>query len=131
VSHPRRTRHPQEKQRGDMAIIHRTVRWCTRLSGEPTVASANSRPRNLRATRGLLQRSAGAPNCPVCTGQCPVRQSTQRRNGRICQIWKKIKHWTIYRTCLVAHRTVRCATRKKARNAFHVDIQRLLAALGL
>jgi hypothetical protein len=131
VSHPRRTRHPQEKQRGDMAIIHRTVRWCTRLSGEPTVASANSRPRNLRATRGLLQRSAGAPNCPVCTGQCPVRQSAQRRNGRICQIWKKIKHWTIYRTCPVAHRTVRCATRQKARIAFHVDLQRLLAALGL
>jgi hypothetical protein len=31
---------------------HRTVRWCTRLSGEPTVASANDRPRNPRATRG-------------------------------------------------------------------------------
>jgi hypothetical protein len=35
-----------------MAIIHRTVRWCTGLSGEPTVACANGRPRNLRATRG-------------------------------------------------------------------------------
>jgi adenylylsulfate kinase-like enzyme len=41
---------------------HRTVRWCTGLSGEPTVASANGRSCNLRATRGLLQRSVGAPD---------------------------------------------------------------------
>jgi hypothetical protein len=131
VSHLRRTRRPREKQRSDVAIIHWTIRWCTGLSGEPTVASANGRPRNLRATRGLLQRSAGAPDCPVCTRQCPMRQSAQGSNGRICQIWKEIKHRTIYRTCPVAHRTVRCATRQKAMTAFHVDLQRLLAALGL
>jgi hypothetical protein len=75
ASHPRRTRRPREKQRGDVAIIHRTVQWCTGLSGEPTVASANGRPLNLRATRGLLQRSAGAPDYPVCTRQCLVCQS--------------------------------------------------------
>jgi hypothetical protein len=51
----------------------------------------------------------------MCTGQCPVRQSTQRSNGRIYQIWKEIAHRTVYRTCPVAHRTVRCATRQKAR----------------
>jgi hypothetical protein len=33
-------------------IIHRTVRWCTGLSGEPTVDCANGRPRNPRVTRG-------------------------------------------------------------------------------
>jgi hypothetical protein len=102
------------------AIIHRTVRWCTGLSGEPTVASANGRLRNLRATHGLLQRSAGAPDCPVCTGQCSVRQLAQRSNGRLCLIWKAI-----------AHRTVRCTTRLKARMAFQVCLQRLLAALGI
>jgi hypothetical protein len=105
VSHPWRTRRPREKQRGDVAIIHRTVRLCTGLSGEPTVACANGRPRNLRATRGLLQRSAGAPDCPVCTGQCPVRKSAQRSNSRIYQIWKEITHRTVYRTCLVRHST--------------------------
>jgi hypothetical protein len=131
VSHPRRTRRPREKQRVDVAIIHRTVRCCTGLSGEPTVTSANGRPHNLRATRGLLQRSAGAPECPVCTGQCPVRQSAQRSNSRICQFSKEIKHRTVYRTCPVAHWTIRCATRQKARIAFLVDLQRLLAALGL
>jgi hypothetical protein len=105
VRHPWRTRRSREKQLGDVAIIHRTVRWCTGLSGEPTVASANGRPRNLRATRGLLQRSAGASDCPVCTGQCLVRQSAQRSNGRICQIWKEIRHRTVYRTCPVRHST--------------------------
>jgi hypothetical protein len=39
-------------QRWRTAIIHRTVWWCTGLSGEPTVVSANGRPRNLRATHG-------------------------------------------------------------------------------
>jgi hypothetical protein len=137
VSHPRCTRRSREKHRGDVAIIHRTVRWCTGLSGEPTVASANGRPRNLCATRGLLQRSAGAPatwTAPTvgwCTGQCPVSQSAQRSNGRKCQFWKEIARRTVYRTCPVAHRTVRCATRQKARMAFQVCLQRLLAALGL
>jgi hypothetical protein len=41
------------------AIIHRTVRWCTGLSGEPTAAQSNGRPPNPRATCGPLQRSAG------------------------------------------------------------------------
>jgi hypothetical protein len=74
-------------QRRRTTIIHRTVRWCTGLSGEPTVACANGRSRNLRATRGLLQRSAGAPDCPV-------RQSAQRSNGRMRLIWKAIAHRT-------------------------------------
>jgi hypothetical protein len=94
VSHPRRTRRPREKQRCDVAIIHRTVRWCIGLFGEPTVASANGRPRNLRATRGLLQWSAGAPDCPVGTGQCPVRKSALRTNGWMCQKRKEITHRT-------------------------------------
>jgi hypothetical protein len=139
-------------------IIHRTVWWCTRLSGESsaaysspsgkakgrrgynssdypvvhrTVRWANGQPRNLLTTRGLLQQSAGAPDCPVGTGQCLVRQSAQRSNGRICQIRKEITHRTVHRTCPVAHRTVRCVTRQKARIAFQVGLQRLIAALGL
>jgi hypothetical protein len=80
--------------KGDVAIIHRTVRWCTELSGEPMVASANGRPHNLRATHGLLQRSTSAPDCPVFTGQCPVRQRAPRSNGRMRPIWKEIAHRT-------------------------------------
>jgi hypothetical protein len=36
----------------------------------------------------------GTSDCPVCTGQCPVRQTTPRTNGRMCQIWKEITHRT-------------------------------------
>jgi hypothetical protein len=61
-------------------INYRTVRWCTGLSGEPTVGPANGRPRNPRATRGRANGQKGAPDCPVCTGQCPVRQATKGKN---------------------------------------------------
>jgi hypothetical protein len=81
-------------EKGNVAINHRLIRWCNGLSGEPTVASANGWPRNLWATRGLLQRSAGAPDCPVCTRQCPVRQPAPRSNGRMRPIWKEIVHRT-------------------------------------
>jgi hypothetical protein len=102
------------------AINHRTVRWCTGLSGEPTVGRANDRPRNPRATRGKCQRSDGAPDCPV-------RQRLQDCNGRLRHIRKEIHT----RQCPVVHRTVRCARRQKARIAFLKCSQRLLAALGL
>jgi hypothetical protein len=69
-------------------IIHRTVRWCTGLFGEPMVANANGRLRNPRATCGPQQRSVGH------TGQCPVRQSTPRTNGWMLLIWKEIAHRT-------------------------------------
>jgi hypothetical protein len=32
-------------------------------------------------TRGRANGHIGAPDCPVCTGQCPVRQATE---GKIC-----------------------------------------------
>jgi hypothetical protein len=76
------------------AKILRTVRWCTGLSGDPTVDCANGRPRNPRATRGRANGRQGAPNCPVCTGQCPVRQLPQICNGRMRQKRKEIAHRT-------------------------------------
>jgi hypothetical protein len=109
------------------AINHRTVRWCTGLSGEPTVSRANGRPRNPRVTRVTSQWSDGAPDCPVCTGQCPVRQRLQDCNGWLRQIRKEIRTGQ----CPVVHRTVRCARQQKARIAFLECTQRLLAALGL
>jgi hypothetical protein len=52
---------------------HRTVQWCTGLSGEPTVGRANGRQRNPRATRGRANGQKGAPDCPVC-------QATEGKN---------------------------------------------------
>jgi hypothetical protein len=118
-------------EKGDVAIIHRTVRWCTGLSGEPTEPAANRRPRNQRATRGQLQRSAG------CTGLfgvhrtvsgVPTSPEEQRSNAPDMEGDRAPDN---YRACPVVHRTVRCTTREKARNAFQNDLQRLLAALGL
>jgi hypothetical protein len=78
------------KNRRRTAIIHRTVRWCTGLSGEPTVASATVG----RAIRGRRVARAngrqGAPDCPVCTRQCPVRQLARRCNGHLHQNRKEI-----------------------------------------
>jgi hypothetical protein len=72
------------------AIIHRTVRWCTGLSGEPTVDCANSRSRNPCVTRGRANGQMGAPDCLVRTRQCPVCQRLQVFNGRLCQFRKAI-----------------------------------------
>jgi hypothetical protein len=75
-------------------IIHWTVRWCTGLSGEPTVASATIdrqiRERRVAHANGRL----GAPDCPVCTRQCPVSQPVRSCNDRLCQEWKEIAHRT-------------------------------------
>jgi hypothetical protein len=109
------------------AKIHRSVRWCTGLSGESTVSRGNGRPRIPRVTRGRANGHIGAPDCPVCTGQCPVRQRLSDSNGRLRQIRKEI----CTGQCPVVHRTVWCASRQKARSTFQECSQRLLAALGL
>jgi hypothetical protein len=127
VSRLRRSRCSRETSQQRTAIIHRTVRWCTGLSGEPTVGRANDRPCNPRVTRGRANGRMGAPDCPVCTGQCPVRQRLQVFNGRLRQNRKEIRTGQ----CRVVHRTVRCVSRQKAKIAFLDCSQRLLAALGL
>jgi hypothetical protein len=84
-------------------IIHRTVRWCTGLSGEPTVVRA-IRGRRVARTNGRQ----GAPDCPVGTGQCPVRQRARSCNGRMRQKRKGITHRTTTVTvwwCPVHHPT--------------------------
>jgi hypothetical protein len=110
------TGHSREN-RWRTAIIHRTVRWCTGLSGEPTVASATVG----RAIRGRrVARANGRQEAP----DCPVRQLPWICNARLRQNRKEIGTGP-------STVTVRCATRQKARIAFLVGLQRLLAALGL
>jgi hypothetical protein len=96
------------------AIIHRTVRWCTGLSGEPTVASATVgcaiRGRRMARSNGRL----GTPDTP----DSPVCQLTPRTNGRMRQIWKEIAHQTTTVTVRWCTRTLRCTTRQKASLAF-------------
>jgi hypothetical protein len=106
VSHPRRTRRPREKQRGDVAIIHRTVRrangrlrqrsaaqsshntwtaptvdWCTGLSSAPiSPEEQQSDMTNLEGDQApdrLQDLSGGAPDCPV-------RHSTEGKDSLPC-----------------------------------------------
>jgi hypothetical protein len=105
------------------AIIHRTVRWCTGLFGEPTAASSTV-GRAIRAHRvAHANGRLGAPDCPV-------RQPARRSNGRLCQEWKEIH--TGHATVVVWWCTgLSGAPPDKARIAFLVGFQRLLAALRL
>jgi hypothetical protein len=106
------------------AILHLTVPWCTRLSGEPTVASANGRPRDLWATRGPQQRSVGH----IRLSGAPTDPEDQRSDAPDMEgdhAPDSYSDWP------VVHRTVRCTTRQKASLAFQVGLQRLLGALGL
>jgi hypothetical protein len=84
------------------ARIHRTVRWCTGLSGEPTVVYANGRPRNPRATRGSSNGRQRAPDSVRCANwpraatvvcarkgrrlapDCSVRHSTEGKDSLPC-----------------------------------------------
>jgi hypothetical protein len=69
------------------AINHRTVRWCTGLSGEPTVgriirarcvarANGQKRHRTVRCANGRLHQRRKE----IRTGQCPMRQATEGKN---------------------------------------------------
>jgi hypothetical protein len=75
-------------------IIHRIFRWCTGLSGEPTVASANGRPRNPQATRGPQQRSVGHTGLSGVHWTVSGAPTDPRTNGRMRQKRKEIAHRT-------------------------------------
>jgi hypothetical protein len=120
----RRTRRSREKEEAPRLKI-------TGMSGEPKALTANGRLRNQRATRGPCKRSVGntelsgvhrtvysAPNSPRAQRSAALDMEGNHAPDR-------------YYSCPVVHRTVRCTTRQKARFAFQVDLQRLLAALGL
>jgi hypothetical protein len=121
-----------EKTQRRTAIIHRTVWWCTGLSGEPTVA--NGRLRDPRATRGPQQWSvghiglSGVHRAHRTVSGAPTDPEDQRSDA----LEKKgDRAPDSYSDCPVVHRTVWCTTRQKASLAFQVGLQRLLAALGL
>jgi hypothetical protein len=111
-------------RRGDVAKNHWIVRWCTRLSGEPTAPAVNGRQCDQLTTRGPSQQSLGrtrlsdAPRGPGAQRSASPEKEGDRAPDRDC-------------SCPVVHRTVRYATQQKARIVFQMDLQRLLAALGI
>jgi hypothetical protein len=103
--------------------VHRTV-WCASdcsvSQQRPHQRSAAQSVRNQRAMRGLCQWSLGR------TGLSGVPRDLSC-NNRLHQTRKEIAHCS----CLVVHRTVWCAHVQKTRIVYQMELQRLLAALGL
>jgi hypothetical protein len=61
----------------DCPVVHQT------LSGEPMVASATVGRAIHRRRVARTNGRQGAPDCPLCIGQCPVRQRARSCNGRM------------------------------------------------
>jgi hypothetical protein len=109
VSRLRRSHRSRETSQQRTAKNHRTVRWCTGLSGEPTVGRAirvtcgraNGRmghrtvrcaPNSVRCANGSKFSTVGcaklgkqsAPDCEQCLSggapDCPVRHPTEGKN---------------------------------------------------
>jgi hypothetical protein len=116
MSRPRRSRRSREKFNG------------VRLKFTGLFGGAPDYPVSQRST---AQRSEGG------TGLSGVHQTVSgaSTNAEVQRSSAPEKegdpHRTAYSGCPVAHRTVRCATRQKARLAFQDCLQRLLASLGL
>ena len=96
-------------------IIHRTVR----CAPDCPVSQRSAEP-SARDTWPSQRLEGG-------TGHVRCANGSQAANSRLHHFWKEIGH----RTVSGVHRTVRCASRQKARSAFLDCSQRLLAALGL
>jgi hypothetical protein len=105
------------------AKIHWTVRCApdcpvSQLSAGPTVGRAIGARHVAEPTVEKIHRTVRC--APDMSGAPTVRRSASESNGRMSFLWKQI-----------GHRTVRCPTRQKAKMAFQICSQRLLAALGL
>jgi hypothetical protein len=132
---------PMRHQRSRPSLQRRTRRsresnkvpWLKfiELSGEPAALMANGRLRNQQATRGPLQRSVGH------TGLFGVHRTVSGAPTDPEDQWSAVPDMEgdrapdCYSSCPVVHRTIRCTTRQKAGIAFQVELQLLLAALGL
>jgi hypothetical protein len=99
------------KLRRCTAIVHRTVRWCIGLSGEPTAASATSAAKSagdawLAPTVGWGHRTVRcAPDSVCCANQREVATVGCARNGRKSRTGHE--QWLSGGTpdCLVRHPT--------------------------
>jgi hypothetical protein len=74
-----------EKEKDVAAKNHRTIRWCTGLSGESTARAANVRLRDQPATRGIANGRMVALDSVWCAN---------RSNGLLRQKRKGITHQT-------------------------------------
>jgi hypothetical protein len=135
-----------------LSLAHRTVRWCT---GQCSVRQAGFR-RTGRSQENLAAYDYNSPGCPVSQQPLEQRSATQSAGDAWPAPTVGWGHQTVSGAptspelqrsaapgmegnrapdmnsgCPVVHRTVRCATRQKARFVFHECLQRIIASLGL
>jgi hypothetical protein len=135
-----------------------TSLWCTGLSGAQAGPATNSSllGKSNGTTAKIHRTVRCATNCPVSQSCLRQRSTTQSAGDAWPAPTVGWSHRTVsdaptrpevqrsavpdkegdrapncYCSCLVGHRTIRGATRQKARIAFQLELQRLLAALGL
>jgi hypothetical protein len=131
------------------AINHRTVRWCTGLSGESsatnssvsgnekgdvakihrTVRSANWASGQWSSTRSMRD-TWPAPTVGWVHRTVPGAPTSLEEQQSDAPDMEGDHATNMNSGCSVVHRTVRCTTRQKAEIAFQVGLQRLLAAVG-
>jgi hypothetical protein len=93
------------------SIIHWTVWWANGRQ-------RNGRSRNPRVTRGPSQRSAGGTGLSGVHRTVSGAPTSPKIQRSAAPGMEGDPHRTCYSDCPVVHRTVRCATRQKARIAF-------------
>jgi hypothetical protein len=97
--------------RRSSAIIHRTVRCTTGLSGVPAEQQLSARNGRLCKVNSANQMSEqtvrGAPDCPV-------PHEDKASNGRPAPSSNVWMTWRLTGHCPVAHRTVQCAHRQQS-----------------
>jgi hypothetical protein len=108
----------------DCPVVHRTVRGANDRQ-------RNGRPPNPRATRCSLQRSAGGTGLSGVHRTVSGAPTSPKLQRSAAPGMEGNRAPDMNSGCPVAHRTVRCATRHKARLAFQECLQWLLATLGL
>jgi hypothetical protein len=91
-------------RRRRMAIIHRTVRWCTGLSSESS--AANSSP----SGKAKRRRGYNSPDCPV-SQRSPAQRSAAQSAG---DAWPAPTVGRGHRTVRRAQDSARCANESEA-----------------
>ena len=93
------------------AIIHRTVRCATGLSGEPAEQRSTLQSKQCKSdVRAAGQRGTGLSGVAP---DCPVPHEDKASNGRPAPTLTKRMTWRRTGHCPVAHRTVWCAHRQQ------------------
>jgi hypothetical protein len=141
-----------------LGLAHRTVRWCTRQcpmrqagprwTRRSRVSMAvydynspdcpvNQRPPAPTVGRAIFARHVVAPTAVGHNGLSGVHRTvsgapTDPEDQQSTTLrMERNRAPNMNSSCPVVHRTVQCTTRQKARLAFQVGFQQLLAALGL